>query len=80
MAVTVQTKDGEPSPHSPVSIPIRNENTGETATARLHQVRSIDMGHRTPTPTGRTGSRDLGAVIARLMKLIENPAGEPPQP
>ena len=76
----MQTKDGEPSPRSPVSIPIRNENTEETATARVHQVRSIDMGDRTLTPAGRTDSRELEAVVPGLLKLIEHPAGEHPQP
>ena len=80
MAVTVQIQHGEPGPRSPVSVPIRNENTRETAMARVHQIRSIDMGRRTLTPAGRTGSQDLGAVIARLMKLIEHPAVEQPQP
>lgn len=80
MAVTVQIQDGGPRPRSPVSIPIRNDNTGETATARVHQVRSIDMGHRKLTPAGRIRSQDLDAVIARLLKLIEHPAGERPHP
>ena len=70
MAITVDLSPGEPSPHSPVAVPVTNVVTGEIASARVHVVRSIDTSRRPLSPVGHTRPEDVVTAKQRLQDLL----------
>ena len=73
LAITVETEDREVRPDSPGDVPVNLLVSNVAATTLVQRVRTMDVGERDLTAAGRTRPESAGAVISRLISMIQRP-------
>ena len=73
LAIAVEIEEREPRPESPGEVPVSVLDSNVMATALVQRVRTIDVGERGLTAAGRTRPESAGAVISRLISMIQRP-------
>lgn len=74
LAITVEVEEREPRLGAPGDIPITVLNSDVAATALVQRVRTIDASGRDLTAIGMARPEEVGAVISRLLSIIQRPA------
>ena len=67
----MEVEEPEPRPGSPGDVPVTVLGSNVAATALIQRVRTIDVGERDLTAAGRTRPESAGAVISRLISMIQ---------
>ena len=75
MAVTARVEFPQRGPESQVSITVSIQGTGDSGSAILNQIRSIDVSQHDLEPAGEVSEDNLLAAIDLLLTVID----EPPQ-
>ena len=73
LAITVEVEERGPRPGFPSEVPVTVQGSNVAATALIQRVRTIDVGERDLTAAGRTRPESAGAVIGRLIAMIQPP-------
>ena len=71
LAITVEVEEREPRAGVPGDVPISVPDSNVVATALVQRVRTMDASGRDPTAAGRVHLQEVGAVISRLLSLIQ---------
>ena len=72
LAITVEVEEREPRTDAPPDVPITMLHSNFTATALVQRVRTIDTSERDLTAAGRAHPEEVGAVISRLISMIQH--------
>ena len=73
LAIMVEVEEREPRPESPGDVPVTVLGSNVAATALIQRVRTIDVSERDLTAAGGTQPESVGAVISRLISMIQPP-------
>ena len=73
LAITVEVEEREPRTGAPGDVPITVLDPNVVATALVQRVRTIDASERDLTAAGRTHPYEVGAIISRLISMIQRP-------
>ena len=73
LVIVVEVEEREPRPGVPGDVPITVPGSDAALTALVQRVRTIDTGERDLTAAGRAHSEEIGAVISRLLSMIQRP-------
>ena len=73
LAITIEIEEREPRPDSPGDVPVTVPGSNGAVTALIQRVRTVDVGERDLTAAGRTLPESVGAVISRLLSMIQRP-------
>ena len=73
LAIMMEVEEREPRPGVPGDVPITTPGSDAAMTALVQRVRTIDVGERALTAAGRARSEEIGAVISRLLSMIQRP-------
>lgn len=73
LVITVEVEEREPRLGAPGDVPITVLNSDVAATALVQRVRTIDAGERDLTAMGAARPEEVGAVISRLLSMIQHP-------
>ena len=73
LAITVAVEEREPRPGSPGDVSVTVLGSNSSVTALIQRVRTMDVGERGLTAAGRMQSASAGAVIRRLISMIQPP-------
>ena len=73
LAITVEVEEREPRPGSPGDVPVTVLGSNGSVTALIQRVRTMDVGERGLTAAGRIQPESAGAVIRRLISMIQPP-------
>ena len=71
LAIMVEVEEREPRPGSPGDVPVTVLGSNVAATALIQRVRTIDVGERGLTAASRTQPESAGAVISRVIPMIQ---------
>ena len=67
----MEIEEREPRPDSPGDVPVNLLVSNVAATMLVQRVRTMDVGERDLTAAGRTRPESAGAVISRLISMIQ---------
>ena len=73
LTITVEVEEREPRPDVPGDVPITVLNSDVAATALVQRVGTIDASERDLTAAGLARPEEVGAVISRLLSMIQQP-------
>ncbi len=73
LAIMVEVEEREPRPSSPGDVPVTVLDSNSSVTALIQRVRTMDVGERGLSAAGRIQSESAGAVIRRLISMIQPP-------
>jgi mRNA interferase MazF len=73
LAIMVEVEEREARHGAPGDVPITVLDSNVAATALVQRVRTIDAGERNLTAAGLAHSEGVGAVISRLLSVIQRP-------
>ena len=73
LAITVEIEKREPRTGAPGDVPVTMLDSNAAATALVQRVRTIDASERDLTAAGRTHPYEVGAIISRLISMIQRP-------
>ena len=73
LAITVEVEEREPRLGAPGDVPVTALNSDVAATALVQRARTIDAGERDLTAVGMVHPEEVGAVISRLLSMIQRP-------
>ena len=73
LAITVEVEEREPRPGSPGDVPVTVLGSNGSVTALIQRVRTMDVGERGLSAAGRIQPESAGAVIRRLISMIQPP-------
>ena len=73
LAITVEVEEREARSGAPGDVPIIVPDSNVEMTALLPRVRTIDAGERDLTAAGPVRLEGVGAVISRLLSVIQHP-------
>ena len=73
LAITVEVEEREPRLGAPGDVSITALNSDVAATALVQRVRTIDAGERDLTAIGMARPEEVGAVIGRLLSMVQRP-------
>ncbi len=73
LAISVEVAEREPKPGIPGDVPITVSDSSVAATALVQRVQTIDASERDLTAAGMARPEEVGAVVSRLLSMIQRP-------
>ena len=73
LAIIVEVEEREPRPDVPGDVPIAAPDSNVAMTALVQRVQTMDVSERDLTAVGLTRPEEVGAVISRLLSMIQCP-------